>query len=704
VNASLARTNDRLIGATACLLFGTAAVALNLQTVLGAETTATTLMSRGLWQRTVLALGGTLSQLKDGRLVADLDLVNLFLPTLVVACLCWIGGASFIAGRTKQPLSRSLATWGVRGWLWWCVPGAWEILRLIAFATGLESIESLLLATPNLWVSLMLAGWLATFAALSTRPSASSEQPQRTAEGYRVAGIVWVAAGLYVLVFTAMNWQLYRGLLVPHGDSAMYEEHLWNLTHGKGFRSYLDQGLFLGEHVQVIHLLLIPLYVIWPSHLLLELCESLCLASGAVPLFWMARRHTGSDRAAALLAVAYLLYFPMQFLDVAIDLKTFRPTSFGVPAMLFAIDRMERGRYRAMCVFGLLALAAKEDYAAIIVPLGVWMACRKSPESSRSRRFGLCLAVFGLLYLATVIVMVIPAFRQGADVHYVRYFGELGDSPGDIVRSLATQPALVLGKLFSIRSAIYALMLLVPLGCLGLLAPGRLLTAAPLFAVLCLLEFSTGPGAASGQPIIPYHHFHAPLVPLLCWAAAAGLGNVGAVWVAVTGKRHRENLSEAATAQQARAAARLWSARFVCASALATGFFSSLSPLGLSFWDSSSEWYWRDLYVPGRRAELFTKVFQLIGPDARVAATDFVHPRFTHHERSYDYSNYPRAVNNGKPGAPPDTDYIVIDTQHRYSKIKSPDQVPEFREHPQRWELLPDETDGYFIVLKRVAK
>src|SRR6185503_11115540 len=86
---------------------------------------------------------------------------------------------------------------------------------------------------------------------------------------------VWGIVGIYVVVFVTMNWRLYFNLLIPHGDSAMYEEHLWNVLHGKQFRSYLDQGLFLGEHIQVVHLGLLPLYVLWPSHLLLELCESL---------------------------------------------------------------------------------------------------------------------------------------------------------------------------------------------------------------------------------------------------------------------------------------------------------------------------------------------------------------------------------------------------------------------------------------------
>ncbi len=104
--------------------------------------------------------------------------------------------------------------------------------------------------------------------------------------------IVWGGFAIYALVYTAMNWGLWFNMRIPHGDSAMYEEHLWNVWHGKGFRSYLDQGLFLGEHIQVIHLLLLPLHMLWPSHLLLELCQSLVIGATVFPVYSIARRHT----------------------------------------------------------------------------------------------------------------------------------------------------------------------------------------------------------------------------------------------------------------------------------------------------------------------------------------------------------------------------------------------------------------------------
>ena len=144
-----------------------------------------------------------------------------------------------------------------------------------------------------------------------------------------------------------------------------------------------------------------------------------------------------------------------------------------------------------------------------------------------------------------------------------------------------------------------------------------------------------------------------------------------------------------------------FAAHFAWTSALAIGFFLSLGPAGLRFWDPGSSFYHKKLYVVGKRAELFQRVFERIPRSARVASTDHVHTRFTHHERSYDYSRQRRKVSDYDDKVPDDTDYIVIDTQHPYSDIKRPDQLRELRRQADRWRVLPDDTQGHFIVLKR---
>jgi hypothetical protein len=191
----------------------------------------------------------------------------------------------------------------------------------------------------------------------------------------------------------------------------------------------------------------------------------------------------------------------------------------------------------------------------------------------------------------------------------------------------------------------------------------------------------------------PYHQFHAPLVAVVFWSLSAGIPTAESLGKRLCERRFSWLLQPSHLPSFLR--------HFVWTSAFATAIFFSLGPLGLKFWDPGSSWYWRRLYVMDHRATVFPRVAAVIPPTARVASTDFVHPRFTHCERSYDYSDYWRAINGPGNRIPEDTQYIVIDTKHRYSKIHRPEDVPELKEHPDKWELLPDQTDGDFIVLKR---
>lgn len=680
----------------ACVVTGSMWLAITLQSVLGVRGWAINFISPPTWQDIVQVLGGTIVDQHDGTQTADVPFLPLFLLVLAVSSAAWVAGAGLWRLTASRSWTESLARWGWNGWRWLWLAGAWEVLRIAVFVVGWEAGTSFVIATPQFWLAVALAGWLTEFFTGLGMPrdkadvvrdrsdDASLMQRGQAALRWIPRG-VWVGVALYTVVFTAMNWQLWFSLRLPHGDSAMYEEHLWNVLHGKGFRSYLDQGLFFGEHIQVIHLLLIPLYLIWPSHLLLELCQSAILALGALPVYSIAKRHTGSQRAATCLAWAYLLYFPMHFLDISIDLKTFRPTALAVPILLATIDQFERRHFRAMWIGVVLTLSAQEDFSIILASWGLWMlvfpgasVSEIEPEAATStpsktiRLHGLVLLLFNAAYLFVVLRYVIPWFRSGAEIHFTSYFSRFGGTIPEIVSNVVFNPLQTLSIVVNVNFFVYALALLVPIGFLPLKSWHRLLVSCPLFVTLCLNELAAN----------PRHHFHAPVIPFLFWAAAAGLGKLHRV--------HRDRPQHLA-----------WWDNWTWTSGAATALFFSLSPLGIAFWDAGSQWHWRSLYVPDARAAQFPRVYEQIPQDSRVASTDFVHPRFTHHERSYDYSQYKRKVSGFELTVPDDTDYIVIDTQHRYSEIKTPDQIREYRENPERWELLPDETKGYFIVLKR---
>ncbi len=660
-------------------------------TIASQRSLASQFVSGPLWEWSLGVIGGRVlpldAQPARDDLLAEVSSLRLLAAKTPGNVLVWLAGGLFIAWRTGRPIGTSIARWGMALGLGGIIVFGWEVAWITSSASGLTSFASLLTAIPQFWCAIAIAFVAMRFVLLCSPFPSDVTLDAAGAQPGRASAWLWVLGGtiVYCAFFIPMNWLLYFNLLVPHGDSVMYEEHLWNVLHGKGFRSYLDPGLFLGEHIQVIHLGLLPVYVLWPSHLLLEVGESLALCAGAWPVYWMARRHSQSEAAAACLAIAYLCYFPTQFLDIAIDLKTFRPEAFGAPLLLVTLDQFDRGRFWRGAIWMLLTLLVKEDYALVVGPLGVWWALRNSlqvwkPESRRALGQGLMLSIGGVAYLLLATKVLIPAFRDGAEVHYAAYYRQFGTSFSEIMLTVLTRPDKVLVALATVRTALYAISLLVPLGGLPCLAPGRLAVGLPVFCALALNDLAPD----------PRHHFHAPLVAILFWAAARGLGSLQPIATGVQGWR-----------RFVPAARPVDLATWGLACCMTTGLFFSLTPLGLTFWDFGSNWSWQKLYVPTARSQSFAAVEREIPVTAKVASTDFVHPRFTHCERSYDYSAFKRRVSNYEDRVPDDTEYIVIDTGHPYSTIKKPEDVRELKREPEKWELLPIDPTGHYIVLKR---
>ncbi|MDG1895892.1 MAG: DUF2079 domain-containing protein [Fuerstiella sp.] len=660
----------------------------------------------------VECLGGLISQDALGRSVATLGILDVWLRLLaatgMVTLVVCITRKQASGGRTRHVLiedalrqSSAVLLVGAGSWLLWLA--------------GSETVRQFVSGSVGLWLTMTSACFLWVWI---NAACCDDQRRQLTSESVCTRApitILLLSIAGWVTVSYWMNACLYDQLLIPHGDSAMYEEHLWNIRHGKGFRSYLDQGLFLGEHIQVIHLLLLPLHMIWPSHLLLELAESIALGSCAIPVFMMTRRHTGSQWAGVFMGLAWLAFFPMHYLDIAIDQKTFRPIALGLPFLFWTIDLFERRRYRSAAICLLLTLSAKEDYALIAFPLmavfafeTLWQSRRgeqgQCPSEHRTTfRWAVAMALFSALYLAAVVLVIIPAFRSGDHVHYSRYFGDLGSSPADLVRTFLTQPGKVFGQLLSAQTAVYLFVFIGPMVFWPLRKPRLLLAGGLTFSMLALLQFGTD---GNDLPPVPFHHFHAPLLPILFWTAIVAIGiTENRQHSGPDNKPGRRSRIRWLTQYVPRNVTATSSALLIMLCCIGTAVTGSLTPYGAAFWSTESPFGRQALYQPvspdqQQRALMASRVVEQIPLSARVASTDFIHTRLTHCERSYDYSKYLRAVNNFQPGVPPDTEYIVIDTGHRYSDIRSAADVPELQGNTN-WELLPGTTNGYFLVLRR---
>ena len=232
--------------------------------------------------------------------------------------------------------------------------------------------------------------------------------------------IVAVAAGVYWLVFSAMGILQYYSLNISYTDTADWEQMLWNTMHGRFLETNAFDHMFFGEHVQFVHLLLLPFYALFPSLVTLMVLKSAALASGAFPVYLLARGRLGSKAAAALLAGAYLLYPGMQWVDLEMVYNTFRPVAFAIPALLWAVYFLDRRRMGAFTAAAFIALASKEEMALPVAMMGVLLLIE------RQWRWGGAVLGFSALWFAASVGLVIPYFRGGGS-HMVRYYADFGE-------------------------------------------------------------------------------------------------------------------------------------------------------------------------------------------------------------------------------------------------------------------------------------
>jgi uncharacterized membrane protein len=233
----------------------------------------------------------------------------------------------------------------------------------------------------------------------------------------------------------------------------------------------------LGFHVDPFLLLFAPLFWISSSPLLLPVVQALAVASGALPVFWLGRKHLNSARAGANFAFAYLLYPATQFSAFTIA-ASFHPMSMAVPLVLYAIWFLDEDRLVAFSVVSLLAFTTNEVVPLAVGFLGIWYAVRKGRWLFGSGVFavGLAVTLFDFLW-------VIPHFSPSGISPFAGRYSAVGGTPGGMAHTLVTDPLAFVHAAATGHKAVFLALLFIPLLGLCLLEPLLLLGAAPALAI-----------------------------------------------------------------------------------------------------------------------------------------------------------------------------------------------------------------------------
>jgi uncharacterized membrane protein len=329
--------------------------------------------------------------------------------------------------------------------------------------------------------------------------------------------VVFVMMLAYSAVFITISAVKYEYFLYNDFDLAIFAQAAHTTAHGSLYNSILGMN-YLGSHTSLTMFLIAPVYRVLAHPVTLLVLQTLVLACGALPVYWLARRELVNEFAARCFAALYLLYPALGYSN----LYEFHPETLTTTTLLFTFYFMWVGRFGVMLLFAVLSLAAKEDVPLVVMAMGFYSLLIRRP-----RRWVYAATLVGLatLFLVLSFGVIMPGINQG-EVQYERFYSQWGDSPGQALVHMAKSPVRVVSAFFGTEGdpwdtrikREYPLHMLMPVMLLSLLSPLTLAIALPGVAQHLMSS------RVSEHSIV--WHYTAQITPFVMMGAVLGLRNL----------------------------------------------------------------------------------------------------------------------------------------------------------------------------------
>ena len=355
--------------------------------------------------------------------------------------------------------------------------------------------------------------------------------------------LLFILLTTYTVYFSSYTIQRHENLHSYAADLSLIDQPMWNTIHGNGFMEVTwgeNQQPRWAEHFEPILIPLSALFWLWPDVQILLIIQTLALALGAIPVYWLAHDHLKEmgDLPATLTALGMVTIYLLSPHLQAANMADFHADPFVVTPLLLAFWYARQQHWPRMWLWAIIAMTTKEPLPTLTAMLGVWLIIEqiKSPHPNplplgegaklpslwgglrggdfASHRHGLALIfVSTAWFLGATFLIVTPLARH--------YFGT--DGPIYFANRYGTETMHLSTMLTDPARWHYALGLLASMGFLPLLAPDILLLGLPVFLANYFSNFA---GQYSGE-----QHYSVPLVAALIIATVYGTRRALRLWL-----------------------------------------------------------------------------------------------------------------------------------------------------------------------------
>ncbi|OGY41458.1 MAG: hypothetical protein A2Y82_00915 [Candidatus Buchananbacteria bacterium RBG_13_36_9] len=282
-------------------------------------------------------------------------------------------------------------------------------------------------------------------------------------------------------------------------DLAIYNQVFYNSALGHFFNFTIHPTSYLGDHLELLILLLVPFYSLFKSPLTLLFLQTIFLAGAAIPLFLLAKKFLQPSQ--ILLVLIFYLFNPVAW---NINLYEFHLLAFAPFFLCWAFYFYKADKFWFFIIFALLILTIREDLSFVIFMFGIIALIDK-----KKIQWIITPIILATLYFFTAL-KITAYFSSSGQYKFLGYYKWLGNNPWEILVNFFAKFPLVLDHVLTLANFEFILGFFLVFLFIPLFRPKYLLLALGTFVQLLL-------GPAGGELILRMH-YGAVFLIVFSWA------------------------------------------------------------------------------------------------------------------------------------------------------------------------------------------
>lgn len=286
---------------------------------------------------------------------------------------------------------------------------------------------------------------------------------------------------IYVAIFFYLSFYKYANFLYNLEDLSIFTNTLYNTTHGNWFWFSTHGGYsYLGDHLELTQLFLVPFFKLFTSALTLLFFQTLLIGLSAWPLYLIAKKFFSHSSHLSPFWQKFVPFF-ISLIFLAnpylqnINLEEYHQAPFLMFFFLWTFYFYLHQKYKLFWLFFILTLITREDAGLTLGALTLIIAWKNKKNLWATRKWWLYPMIIAGLWFVLAMTLI-KHFNPEEDYKYFLLYGNLFN------------PLTWVAKIFNTKIIFLFLGLLLPFLFLPLLRPRYLFLALPTFLQVALLN------------------------------------------------------------------------------------------------------------------------------------------------------------------------------------------------------------------------